>query len=142
MKRIAFCLACASATTARLCNAGGTLSTAEILPLLQQQPAVYEALVDAFTLHDSAFAENRFGNHFENLAGARLGPYEIEATSKKSHKKMTIVVCTKATYHYPPGKEIKENPHVRAESVSEVVTAIMLREPRVESYPPCPREDG
>ena len=105
MKRVAFYFACASATTARLCNAGGTLSSAEIVPLLQQQPAVYEALLDGFTLRDSAFAENRLAYYFDNLGGARLGPYEIEATSKNSQKKMTVVICTKATFHYSQAKK-------------------------------------
>lgn len=130
--------ACLGLAVSLPCLAGGTLDTDELVPLLSQKPAVYAAILDSYELRDSAWAWVRFGDPYPNLAGARLGPYEIEATTKQSHKKVVIVLCTKATYFDAAGRTLSGTNEENATRVTETLTAVMLQDSVVEMHPDCP----
>jgi hypothetical protein len=117
--------------------AGGTLGTAELTPLLRQQPLLYEALLASFSLSESAFAEIRFGDSFPNLAGERAGPYTIRAKSKAGKNAIQIILCTKYEFIGSAGLPLSEEDETDAVSVKETLTHVMLQDPNA-SYPSCP----
>jgi hypothetical protein len=123
----------------RLCAAGGTLGTEELGRLIAQMPVVRDLLGSSVRLSDSAFAEVRLGPHFKNLGGARMGPYTIQATSKKDGSALVVVLCTKARFLNSAGQELPEARIEEAASIDEKLTGVMLLQEDSASAgrPPC-----
>ncbi|NKF23116.1 hypothetical protein [Solimonas marina] len=138
MNRIPLAVACLSLAASLPCSAGGTLRTDALNPLLQQKPEVFAALHDAFELRDSAWAWIRIGDAYPALSGTRLGPYEIEATSRPSQQRVDVVLCTKATYYDSAGRVLSGVAVEQAVRVTEVLTAVMLRMWHSDQPPVCP----
>jgi hypothetical protein len=116
--------------------AGGTLSTAELGPLMGQMPEVRDFLRSSLRLSDSAYAEVRLGPDFINLSGARMGPYTIDA--KSDGAALVVVLCTKARFLDSKGHELPATRINQAASIAEKLTGVMLRqEGDVAAPPPC-----
>jgi hypothetical protein len=119
--------------------AGGTLGSAELDALLQQQPDVREFLASTLKFSDSAYAEVRLGAHFKNLGGARIGPYTIPAKSVKDGRAIEVVLCTKTRFLDRNGKEVTEPQIETATQIDEKLIAVLLRSPQDNgSRPLCP----
>jgi hypothetical protein len=123
----------------KLCVAGGTLGTDELGLLISQMPVVRDLLSSSVRLSDSAFAEVRLGPHFKNLSGARMGPYTIQATSKKDGSALIVVLCTKTRFLSSTGQELPEARIEEAASIEEKLTGVMLRQEgsAADGRPPC-----
>lgn len=112
----------------KLCAAGGTLATNELNPLIGQMPVVRDLLSSSVRLSDSAFAEVRLGPHFKTLGGARMGPYTIQARSRRDGSALVVVLCTKARFLSSTGQELPEARIEEATSIEEKLTGVMLRQ--------------
>lgn len=112
----------------KLSIAGGTLGTDELSPLIAQMPVIRDLLYSSVILSDSAYAEVRLGPHFKKLGGARMGPYSIEAKSKKDGSTLVVILCTKVRFLSSSGKELPEARIEAAESIEEKLTGVMLRQ--------------
>ena len=99
---------------------------------------MYRALNASFTLSDSAFAEVRFGDPYPHLEGRRLGPYYIEATVKRSGEKIQVVLCTRPTFLDRHGRVLTGYKQEQAASVTERLTAVMLRTSMETKPAQCP----
>lgn len=110
----------------KLCIAGGTLATARLDRLIGQMPAVQDLLSSSVHLSDSAYAEVRLGPHFKTLAGARIGPYTVQATSKKDGSALLVVLCTKTRFLNNTGQELAEARIEEAVSIDEKLNGVVL----------------
>ncbi|MCP5535348.1 MAG: hypothetical protein H7A51_03835 [Akkermansiaceae bacterium] len=99
-----FCLA-----STQPCWAGGSVSFADdVKPLLDQQPALKKLILDTFEVSNIGVGV-RLGRHFTELGGARIAPYEFEATSKVSGKKFLLTIHCKTVFVLANGKEAGED---------------------------------
>lgn len=123
----------------QLCIAGGTLETTGLNRLIGQMPAVRDLLSSSVHLADSAYAEVRLGPHFKSLAGARIGPYTVRATSKRDGRALLVVLCTKARFLNRAGQQLPEAQIEQAVSIDEKLTGVMLLQESNASadQPPC-----
>ena len=138
MKKVAWVIAFWLAIFAAPSFAGGTLGTDQLVSLMRQKPAVYDALKKSLTFSESAWASVRFGDPWPNLEGARMGPYQIEATIKGSKEKVVVVLCTKPTYFDNSGHKLPDLTE-KAASFSEELTAVILQQPAESDQEPiCP----
>lgn len=137
IRHIGHLLFAASTLIAAECVAGGTLGTEDLENLLRQQPTAYEALKSTIILSDSAYAKTRLGPQIKALGGARVGPYIIEGTLKQSHKKIDVVLCTRAEFLSSNGKPLPLDRIEEAVRIDETLTSIVLREPSQDKLP-CP----
>lgn len=117
------------AISASQCFAGGTMNAEELKQLIGQKPAIGEALAYSFELSDSAYAEIRLGSHFKYLGGARVGPYTIQATLKTSHKRIFVILCTKARFLDDRGVELQPGKEEYAQGIDEKLISVVLVEP-------------
>lgn len=123
----------------KLCAAGGTLGTDELDLLIGQMPVVRDLLSSSLRLSDSAFAEVRLGPDFKHLSGARIGPYTIQARSRKDGRVLLVVLCTKTRFLSATGQELPEARIEEAASIDETLTGVMLRQEgsAADGRPPC-----
>jgi len=112
----------------RLCVGGGTVSLAEIDPLLRQKPEVRTFLMSSLEMDNTVMAAVRFGFHVRHLGGAHMGPYMIPARPRtpKDALPIEVVLCTDARFFDASGKSIQDE--MNAVRVEEKLTAVMLRE--------------
>jgi hypothetical protein len=138
MKKAAWVIAFALAVSEAPSFAGGTLGTDQLVPLMEQKPAVYDALKKSLEFSDSAWAWVRFGDSWPKLNGARMGPYEIEATVRGSKEKALVVLCTKPTYFDSSDHKLPDLTD-QAASFNEELTTVMLEQTRESNQAPlCP----
>jgi hypothetical protein len=112
----------------KLSIAGGTLGTDELAALMAQMPAVRDLIDANLHLSVSADAQVRLGFHFKSLGGARLGPYTIEATSKKDGSALVLVLCTKVRFLNRAGRQLPEARIEEAVAIDEKLTGVILRQ--------------
>lgn len=127
------------AISASQCFAGGTMNTEELKQLIAQKPAIGETLAYSFELSDSAYAEIRLGSHFTHLGGARVGPYTIQAALKPSHKRIVVILCTKARLLDEQGVELQPGKEEYARRIDEkLVSVVLVEPPAVSAELVCP----
>jgi hypothetical protein len=118
--------------------AGGTLSTSELHPLMEQMPAVRDFLRSSLHLSESAYAEVRLGPEFRNLTGARMGPYMIDAKTTKDGTPLVVVLCTSVQFLDSKGRKLPDARIIQATSIEEKLTGVMLRQQGDDTaQPPC-----
>jgi hypothetical protein len=119
-----------------VCLAAGTVTLADIDPLLRQRPQLRELLLSSFDMDPTVTAALRFGSHVRYLGGAHAGPYIIRAKPKAPHDAaaLEIVICTDTRFFDPSGKATEDE--ANAARLEETFTAVMLRE--AGSKPPIP----
>ena len=114
-------------------RAGGTLPFTDLVPLLKRRPELGAFLFQAYELPDSAFAVIRVGSHFAHLGGRRLGPYLFEARSRLGRERGSALIslCTRHRFLDRAGAVIPADTdrQVLAHSVSEELTAVVIRDP-------------
>lgn len=115
------------------------MGTSELQGLLDQQPAVRDALLASVRLSDSAFGEVRFGSHFVHLGGMRAGPYTIRAMLKGSERELEVILCTTFRLLDRDGAELPEAQMEDAECIDDRLRYVVLREVTLPSLrPECP----
>jgi hypothetical protein len=122
-----------------LCLAAGTVTLAEIDPLLRQRPQLRAFLVSTFDLDPTVAAALRFGSHVKYLGGAHAGPYIIRAKPKapSGAAALEIVICTDTRFFDPSGKATEDE--ANAARLEETLAAVMLREAGSRpAIPSCP----
>ena len=110
------------------CVGGGTVSLAEIDPLLRQKPEVRTFLMSALDMDSTVMAAVRFGSHVQHLGGAHMGPYMIQARPRtpKDALRIEVVLCTDARFFDASGKLVQDE--MDAVRLEEKLTVVMLRE--------------
>jgi hypothetical protein len=122
-----------------LCVGGGTVSLAEIDPLLRQKPEVRSYLLSSLDMDSTVMAAVRFGSHVRHLGGAHMGPYMIQARPRtpKDALPIEVVLCTDARFFDASGKLIQDE--TNAVRLEEKLTVVMLRESNgAPAIPTCP----
>lgn len=119
-----------------ICLGAGTVSLAEIDPLLRQRPEIRDFLMSSLDMDSTVMAAVRFGSHVKYLGGARMGPYMIQARPKtpKGASPLEVVLCTEARFLDASGKPTGDE--TNAVRLEEKLTVVMLRE--VNSAPAIP----
>ncbi|MGE5215471.1 MAG: hypothetical protein ACM3SP_00550 [Chloroflexota bacterium] len=135
-KVFSFFIVLISALRPEVCIGGGTVSFADIDPLLRQQPQVRNFLMSTLDMDGTVMAAVRFGSHVKYLGGARMGPYMIQARRKslKDAPPLEVILCTDARFFDESGKMTEDE--VNAVRLEEKLTVVMLRQ--VNSAPPIP----
>ena len=124
--------------SASFAHAQGSLDTNEILPLLKTKPKVADFLLSNLELHDSAMG-TRLGFHWENLGGARIGPYEILAKPKGA-KEWTVQLhlCVRTTFLDAQGNALdKDAAFEKAVGFEETLVSVQIEEISSKA-PRCP----
>ena len=122
-----------------VCVAAGTVTLADIDPLLQQEPLVRSFLMSSFDMDPTVTAALRFGSHVKYLGGAHAGPYIVIARPKapKDAAPLEIVLCTDTRFFDPSGRPTEDE--ANAARLEEKLTAVMLRETGSKpAIPSCP----
>lgn len=97
--------------------AGGTMGTDEVIPLLKQQPALYEHLSTTLEFSSAAWAQRIGHVGRDRLAGARVAPYEFNAR-RKGHRgdwEFRLIVEAETTYFDEVGRKVTHFDGVRFE---------------------------
>lgn len=105
--------------------AGGSISTAEVLPLLQQNPALCKFILDHLDLDSGGWAI-RIGSRVNYaLGGTRIAPYSIRARPKGSKEpwQFYLKIDAKTYYYDASGKEVQLED---GKSIKEKLTGIEL----------------
>ena len=122
-----------------VCCAAGTLSLADIDPLLRQKPQIRAFLSSSFDMEPTVTAALRFGSHVKYLGGAHAGPYIVIARPKalKDAAPLEIILCTDTRFFDPSGRPTEDE--ANAARLEETLTAVMLRETGSKpAIPGCP----
>jgi hypothetical protein len=122
-----------------ICLGAGTVSLAEIDPLLQQKTQIRTFLMSSLDMDSTAMAAVRLGSHVKYLGGARMGPYIVQARPKapKGAAPLEVVLCTEARFFDASGKMTDDE--MKAVRLEEKLTLVMLRELNsAPAIPNCP----
>lgn len=105
--------------------AGGSFDLEDIRPLLKGS-AEWEKIEKTFDVEAIGDAV-RLGRQFENLGGARCGPYQLGASLKGSRSAVThqITIETNTTF-LRKGKKITENLEKNADDFTEELVSIKV----------------
>ncbi len=122
---VAFGFACGASPA----FAGGSVDFDNVDRLLRQQPAVYQWLASSLVFPGTAYAEVRFGSHFDHLAGGRMGPYSFLSRPKSgtADGDIRVVVCTVATFVDADGKPLPDDKMFAASRVDETLTTVQVQ---------------
>lgn len=123
------------------CNAGGTVDFAHVDRLLQQRPEIRSILLQTLTMPSGAYAQVRLGPQFENLGGARLGPYTFDASPKdRKGPSVQVTLCTTPLLLDSSGNTLSsgEDRYFSATRVRELVSAVVLRAAGTSAAATCP----
>lgn len=136
---IRFVIAVACIAIPAVSIGGGTVSLAEIDPLLRQKPLIRAFLISSLDMDATVMAAVRFGSHVKGLGGARMGPYIIQARPKtpKDASPLEVVLCTDARFFDASGKTTQDE--TSAVRFEEKLNLVMLREfNSAPAIPNCP----
>lgn len=80
--------------------AGGSLSFAEIRPLIEKSGSFGQWLLERFEFSDNATGV-RLGNHWPHLGGARQGPYTVKGKFRGDPGRMDLLftIGTRVAYY-------------------------------------------
>jgi len=103
--------------------AGGSITLADIQPLLDQQPKLWHFYLDHFDISPHGGGV-RLGKDWGELQGARVAPYEFEAKMKgdSGPYNLKITIETNGWYFDAKGKEMPDPK--QAVSIKEILTSI------------------
>ena len=106
----------------------GSVARADLDTVLMTNPVLAQALGESLLLSDVGTA-TRLGNHVGNLGGARIGPYEFEATLKKpgsESAKVLVTLYTDVKFRDPSGQVILFD-NIRPETLGLTISEKLLR---------------
>ena len=117
-----------------LLRAEGSCTWSDIAPILDTKPGLRRFLEESFTLSPGGSAM-RLGKEFESLEGRRVGPYRIDATSRKDpNLAFELVIETKPEFLNDAGAVLPAGQESGGVVVRETFAAIRL-EPFAEETP-------